>query len=453
MNKAIPTIALVGRTNVGKSTLFNLLAGEELAIVENHHGVTRDRNYITLYNYKHPFTLVDTGGMVGEEQTEMAEAVRLQTEIAIHEADLILAMFDGKDGLHPLDHQVVDALRKSKKKIIWVANKCEKDEHKLRANELYALGVEDLQIISAAHNDGIKQLMKQIWTDLDMLDNEKIELAEDDEKRPLRVAIIGKPNCGKSTFLNKLLGQDRLITSDISGTTRDSINTFLTREGREFMLIDTAGLRRMKNIEEKTLEQISTFRTLRALAMCDVALLFVDATQGEPSDQDAKMAELVHKRGKGLVIVINKWDAIEKDNKTSKQYEETVYDVFRFCNYAPIVFISALTGRRCPAVLQKAAEIFDQAKARISTGDLNRMIGRAIVKNLPPVYRGEPLKIPYVTQTGTRPPTFILFCNNPAKVPDSYVRYLKNTIREHYPFPGYDLKLILKKKTSKQDPE
>lgn len=450
MINSLPTIAIVGRTNVGKSTLFNLMSGQDIAIVEDKPGVTRDRNYIVLNNFTHPFCLVDTGGLLGEQEETLADAVREQTEIAIEESDLIIAVFDGEEGLHPLDKDVANLLRKSKKPVVWVANKCEKEESKLKANELFRLGIDDLICISAAHNDGIRNIFKAVWSKLG-IDQESIKVKRPNKRSNINIAILGKPNVGKSTFVNKLIGEDRLVTSPISGTTRDSVNINLTRDGQEYCLIDTAGLRRKSRIEKKTVEKISTFRTLRAVAMCDIALIVIDATEGAPSDQDAKIAELVDQRGKGIIIVVNKWDAVEKDHKTAKEFEEKVLHTFRFCSYAPVIFISALTGRRCPSVLKKAGEIFELGRERIKTSDLNTLIGNAVTKNAPPIYRGLPVKFYFASQIASHPPTFILFFNQPKRISDSYERYLKNFIRSKYPFPGYDIKIIPRKRRSKFD--
>lgn len=446
MLNILPTIAIVGRTNVGKSTLFNLIAGQDLAIVEDRPGVTRDRNYIVLNNYTQPFCLVDTGGLLGEQQAELTSSVKEQTEIAIHEADLIIALFDAKEGLHPQDRQVVQLLRKSEKPVVWVANKCEGKDSDVRAQELYSLGVDEIHSISAAHNQGIKQMLKAVWQKLEI--DQKFIKNEEEKDTSIRVALLGKPNVGKSTFINKVLGQDRLITSPISGTTRDSIDVSLIRDGQKFILVDTAGLRKRKNIESKTIEQLSTFRTLKSIAICDIALLVIDATEGKPSDQDARIAQLIDERGKGLIIVVNKWDAVEKNHKSAKEYEKEIYEVFRFCKYAPIIFISALTGRRCPNVLTTVLKIYEEGKVRIKTNELNKMLEIAISKNPAPIYRGTPTKFYFASQLGENPPSFVLFFNNPKRIGEAYLRYLKSYIRTKYPYTGYDIKLIPRKRRS-----
>lgn len=449
MSKGIPLIAIVGRTNVGKSTLFNLIADRDLAIVADRPGVTRDRNYVLLNNYTQPFALVDTGGLLGEENQELANAVREQTEIAIYEADLIIALFDGKHGCHALDQDMVNMLRQSKKQVLWVVNKCEKQETELAASEFYSLGIDELLFISAAHNQGIKELFKKIWEKLYLDEPKKIKASE--AEKVISIAILGKPNVGKSTLVNKLLGEERVITSPIAGTTRDNVSVTLTRDGQKYHLIDTAGLRKKGKIKEKTLEKLYSLRSIRAISLCDVALLLVDATDGMPGDQEAKIADLIDSRGKGLVIVVNKWDAVEKDHKTVKEYERQIREKLTFCKYAPILFVSALTGRRCPSIFSEIHKVFESGAERIQTSELNKMIERAVEKNPPSIYRGRPIKFYFATQTDINPPTFVLFFNYPLKVGTAYVRYLKNYIRAQHSFLGYDVKLIIRKKRSEKE--
>lgn len=447
MSNNFPLIAIVGRANVGKSTLFNLLADQEVAIVADQPGVTRDRNYMVLNNYKHPFCLVDTGGLLGEAEIELADAVQEQTEVAIEEADLIIAMFDGKTSLHPQDKELVRLLRDVKKPVLWVANKCEKEESQLEANQFYSLGIDELEMISAAHNQGIRQLIKKVWEKLHIDDQAKVKGKPRSEA--IKIAVLGKPNAGKSTLVNRIIGEERQITSSIAGTTRDSVNIEIKRDGQEFVLVDTAGLRKQRNIKRNTLEKLFSFRTLRAIATCDVVVLVVDATDGPPSDQDAKIADIVTERGKGLMIAVNKWDAVEKDHRTSKEYKDSVREELAFCKYAPVVFVSALTGRRCPSILKVAKDIYDSGNQRISTADFNKMIETAVQKNSPPIYRGQPIKFYFATQIKTNPPTFVLFFNNPRKVAESYLRYLKNYVRAQHEFLGYNIKFITRQKTNR----
>ncbi len=444
-----PLIAIIGRTNVGKSTLFNAIAGQRLAIVEDQPGVTRDRAYTHVTRHGFPFTLVDTGGLVGEETSEFRRSVRQQTELAISEADLILALFDGLHPLHPGDYEVVELLRKVKKKVLWVANKCEKPNTVAMSAEFYSLGIENLHCISAAHNLGIPELIEEMRS---VLEQESSLISQVNLKEgQIRVALVGRPNVGKSTFVNKILGEERVISSEIPGTTRDSIDIELKRDGQEFVLVDTAGLRKRAKIDDSSIERFSALRTLRALAQSDVAVLLLDGTLEHPSEQDVKIAGLIHDRGLPFIIVVNKWDLVEKDHKTSRAYTEKVREAMKFCRYAPVLFVSALTGRRCPSVLTKAREVHANSQLRIQTGDLNRLLDAAFKRRQAPVYRGEPIKLYFATQVGVTPPTIVLFVNHPRELPFSYQRYLKNSIRKHYAFEGSALKLVFRKKSDKED--
>lgn len=456
MPAKIPTIAIIGRTNVGKSSLFNALVGRTVAIVEDAPGVTRDRNYAYVTRFGFACTIIDTGGIVGEEEENALHgAVRAQCDLALAEADLILCVFDGIHGLHPLDSEVVQILRRQPKPVIWVANKCEQPASQGTAAELFSLGLEHVHYISAAHNVGIKDLMAAAREALNapLLPEQggAPDVAETAGPEVIRVALIGKPNVGKSSLLNRILGEDRVVTSDIPGTTRDSVDVTVTRDGQEFRFVDTAGLRKKAKVAEGGVEQFSNIRTLRALAQCDVAVLVLDAQEEAITEQDTKIAGLVHERGRGLVIVVNKWDAIEKDHRTVHAYTEAVRAGLKFAQYAPILFVSALSGRRCPSILETVREVQQGSKVRIQTSDLNRILSRAVSSKPPPVYHGEPMKLYFATQIGTRPPTFVLFVTHPKRINFSYERYLKNCIRDHYPLPGLDIKLIFKKRTSKED--
>jgi len=454
MAKKIPTVAIIGRTNVGKSTLFNALAGRALSIVEDSPGVTRDRHYTLVTRYGFSFTLIDTGGLAGEQETKLQESVRTQTIIAIEESDLIVAIFDGMSGLHPMDEEVVRTLRNAEKPVLWVVNKCESPHTEIEATELYALGVDSLIFVSAAHRKGIKELAEAIRIALGIPKPVEADEKEQDTRapdEPLKVALIGKPNVGKSSLINKILGEERVVASEIPGTTRDSIDITLKREGSEFVIVDTAGLRKKARVDDATVERYSNLRTLRSLVECDVAVLVLDATLGAPTEQDAKIAGLVHERGRPFVIVVNKWDAVEKDHLTVKSYEDAVYEAFKFARYAPIVFASAVTGQRCPNILRKAKEVFDTSRLRIQTADLNRILSNAFYRKPPPAYRSEPIKLFFATQVGVSPPKIVLFLNHPRKIAFSYERYLKNTLRKEYPFEGSDIKFQIRKRTEKAD--
>jgi GTPase len=447
---SIPVVAIIGRSNVGKSTLFNALLNRRKAIVKDEAGVTRDRTSALVKTDDFTFTLVDTAGLFGsDKETEMEISVFAQTRLAIDESDLILAMFDGRHGLHPQDPEVVALIRESKKPVIWIINKCESQKHELAANEFYGLGIDNLLCISAAHRKNLKDLTAAIK------ENFPENLAKDDENSDtensaIRIAILGKPNAGKSTLVNQIIGKERMVTSNVAGTTRDSIEVPFLHGEQEFVLIDTAGLRRKARVEGVSVERYANIRSLGALAKCDVAVLLLDATLGPPTDQDLKIAQLIHERGRGLIIAINKWDAVEKDHKTAKSFKDVVQGVFRFARYAPIVYISALTGRRCKTILDKAQSVIEQGKTRVKTSDLNRILSRAFEANQPPVFRGEPVKLYFATQIEGSPPTIVLFLNHPRHINTAYQRYLKNAIREEYAFDGYDIKLKLRKRTERE---
>ncbi len=452
MTRAIPNVAIVGRTNVGKSTLFNAFAKRRIAIVEDRPGVTRDRNYTLIKHYGPSFTLIDTGGLVGEEDgsatREMLDSVREQTQIAIEQSDLVLVIFDGISGPQPHDADVVDLLRCSGKPVLWVVNKSEKPLAEVFAAEFYALGIDEFHCVSATHRMGLKELAEAIQGKLG-----EREVEPEQEKGvdlTIRVAVLGRPNVGKSTMINKILGEERLIASDVPGTTRDSIDTALNYEGQDYILIDTAGLRKKAKVAPQTLEKYGNLRTIRSLARCDVAVLVLDATQGMPGEQEQKIAALINERGRGVVLAVNKWDAIEKDHTTVMQYKNAVYHALHFVQYAPIVFTSAITGRRCHNVMEKVKEVYESLQLRLTTAELNRVLKRAFEKNPPPVHRGEPVKLYFATQTEVAPPTIVMFLNHPEGLKPSYHRYLKSFIRDEYPFEGVDIKLVVRKRTDKE---
>ncbi len=453
MSKHVPVVAICGRTNVGKSSLFNALVGKALAVVKDEEGVTRDRNYALVGRYDIPFTLVDTGGLVGEEQGQFWSSVKKQAKLALEEADLVLAMVDGMHGVHHLDKEVAKYLRVAQKPVIWVINKCEKQSSKIAAAEFYGLGIEDFVCISAAHRVGLKDLVKAIESKLATL---KVKTSQQDRKnddeqisKALKVAILGRPNVGKSTMLNRLIGKERAITSEKPGSTRDTIRFELKRDHRDFVLFDTAGLRKKAKVHRVSAERFSNLRSLRALAECDIAVLLLDATQGLPSDQDSRLASLISERGRGLIIAVNKWDAIEKDKNSAREYQEGIRQALKQVAFAPIVFVSALSGQRCPSVLDKALEIYEKGKQRVPTAELNKALKLAVQRRQPPSYRGEPLKIQYATQIGVLPPEFTMFVSSGRKMHFSYLRYLKNCLREMFDFEGYDIKLHMRTKSEK----
>jgi GTP-binding protein len=454
---SLPVVAIVGRTNVGKSSLFNALSKRRVAVVEDTPGVSRDRNFINVRYEDYVFTAVDTGGLIGEEDyNKLADAVTKQSELAIRDSHLVLAVFDGLDGVNPLDEHVVNLLRKSGKEIIWVINKCEKPSTAVQSAEFYGLGLDEVICVSAAHRLGIDELGKAIIKKLSKLGfSPRIESEHDQvrENKPIRISIVGKPNVGKSSIVNKILGEDRVVVSELAGTTRDSIDSRVLRNGEPYILVDTAGLRKKARVEDGTIERFSNLRTLKSLVGCDVVCLVLDATDGTPTEQDQTIAELINQRGKPLMLIVNKWDLVEKDHRTVKAFTDRVYKSLPFVRYAPIIFVSALTGRRCPNIMERAAEVWSKAQKRIPTSDLNKMLDAAFKYNTPPVVRGEPIKLYFATQVSSNPPTIVMFMNYPKELPIAYVRYLKTKIRDHYDFAGSDLRFILKKRTQKNQDE
>ena len=440
---------------MGKSTLFNAIAGRRLSIVQDEPGVTRDRNYTLVTRFGFPFSLVDTGGLVGEEDNALRDLVRTQTEAAIAEADLIIAVLDGLHGVHPLDSDVFRLLQRCETPVLWVVNKCESSNAQQNAVEFYSLGIQDPSFISAEHKVGIRELVDVMHSYLvdEELEEGAVENAEEEssEPQPIKIAILGKPNVGKSTLVNKLIGKERVVTSDLAGTTRDSIKIPLKRDGVDYLIFDTAGLRRKARVDDATVERFSNLRAIRSLAECDVAVLVIDAEQGAPTEQDAKIASLIHERGRGFIIAVNKWDAVEKDHRAVKSYTDAIRRELKFGSYAPIIFISAKSGRRCPSVLEKSKQIFLACNERIKTAEVNRIMKEAVDRRPPPSYRAQPIKLFFATQVETRPPEFVLFMNFPDKIGYAYLRYLRNTIRETLPFEGYDIKLHLKKRSEKSE--
>ncbi|KKM08805.1 GTP-binding protein Der [Clostridiales bacterium PH28_bin88] len=440
---AIPIVAIVGRPNVGKSTLFNRLAGGRVAIVEDTPGVTRDRIYRDTEWLGRQFTLVDTGGIdpasLGDSITAQ---MRRQAEIAIHEADLVLLIVDGRAGVVPDDEAVAEILRRSAKPVILVVNKVEQYDDLSPVYEFFRLGLGDPVPISAAHGMNTGDLLDRVVANLP----ETTEKTEPDDA--IKIAVVGRPNVGKSSLVNAFLGQQRVIVSDVPGTTRDAIDTWLTRDEQTYILIDTAGMRRKGRIEIPT-ERYSVIRSLRAVDRSDVVLVVLDAVEGI-TEQDKKIAGYAHEAGKAAVIVVNKWDLLEKDEKTMLRYEEELRRELAFMQYAPIMFVSALTRQRIAKLLEQVDVVAEQAALRVSTGSLNTVLVEAINLNPPPTDKGKRLKILYTTQAGVKPPTFILFVNDPELMHFSYLRYLENRLRQAYGFVGTPVKLITRKRGSKE---
>ena len=434
-----PVVAIVGRPNVGKSTLFNVLAGERISIVQDTPGVTRDRIYAEVSWLDYNFTLIDTGGIEMDSKDKMLKHMREQADIAIDTADVILFLVDVGQGLVDADQKVADMLRRSKKPIILAVNKVD-DFKKYMPDvyEFYNLGIGDPVPVSAASRLGIGDLLDEVAKHFTQ---EMLEEAEDD--RP-RIAIVGKPNVGKSSLINKLTGENRVIVSDIAGTTRDAIDTDIKYNGREYVFIDTAGLRRKNKIKEE-LERYSIIRAVTAVERADVVIIVIDATEGV-TEQDAKIAGIAHERGKGIIIAVNKWDAIEKDDKTIYKHTEKIRQILSFMPYAEILFISAKTGQRTGRIFETIDVVLENNSMRVATGVLNEIMAEAVAMQQPPTDKGKRLKLYYITQAAVKPPTFVIFVNDKNLMHFSYTRYLENKIREAFGFKGTSLKFIIRER-------
>ncbi|MBY0757602.1 MULTISPECIES: ribosome biogenesis GTPase Der [Sellimonas] len=438
-----PVVAIVGRPNVGKSTLFNVLAGEMISIVKDTPGVTRDRIYADVSWLDREFTLIDTGGIEPESSDIILSQMREQAQIAIDTADVIIFITDVRQGLVDADSKVADMLRRARKPVILAVNKVD-NFHKFMPDvyEFYNLGIGDPTPVSAASRLGIGDLLDTV---ISYFPEDKEEEEEDD--RP-RIAIVGKPNVGKSSIVNKLLGENRVIVSDIAGTTRDAIDTNIVHNGKEYVFIDTAGLRRKNKIKEE-LERYSIIRTVTAVERADVVLMVIDAVEGV-TEQDAKIAGIAHERGKGIIIVVNKWDAIEKNDKTMREYEKKIRTVLSYMPYAEIMYVSAKTGQRLPKLFDMIDMVIENQTLRIATGVLNEIMTEAVAMQQPPSDKGKRLKLYYITQVSVKPPTFVIFVNDKELMHFSYTRYLENKIREAFGFKGTSLKFFIRERKEKE---
>lgn len=437
-----PIVAVVGRPNVGKSTLFNDLAGQQISIVKDTPGVTRDRIYAEVTWLDKAFTLIDTGGIEPETNDVILSQMREQAEIAIETADVIIFMTDVRQGLVDSDAKVADLLRRSQKPVVLVVNKVDHfDKMMPDVYEFYNLGIGDPVPVSAASKLGIGELLDAVVSHFPP----GIDTAEDDD-RP-KIAIVGKPNVGKSSIINKLLGQNRLIVSDIAGTTRDAVDTQVAYNGKEYVFIDTAGLRRKNKIKEE-LERYSIIRTVAAVERADIVIIVIDATEGV-TEQDAKIAGIAHERGKGVMIAVNKWDAIEKDDKTIYTYTRRIKDTLAFMPYAEILFISALTGQRLNKIYELIDTIIQSQNLRVPTGVLNEILTEAVAMQQPPSDKGKRLRIYYITQVSVKPPTFVMFVNDKELTHFSYTRYIENKIREAFGFRGTAIRFINRERKEK----
>ncbi len=433
-----PVLAIVGRPNVGKSTLFNRIIGGRKAIVSNEPGVTRDRNYAEVEWEGHTFTLIDTGGFEPISKDRLFIQMREQCQLAMEEAHAILFIMDGKEGLTPSDREIADLMRRLNKPVFFIVNKIDGPKHKEKIFEFYGLGVDPIYPISAEHGYGIDELMDHLLKALPPSVEEKWE------GKAIRVTVLGRPNVGKSSLINRLLGYKRLIVDEAPGTTRDAIDTLIERDGKRYVLIDTAGIRRKSRISLR-LEQYSIVEALRSLDRSDVALLLLDPQEGV-TDQDARIGGFIHEKGKGCILVVNKWDLIPKDSKTLIEFREKVYHDLKYLSYAPILFVSSLTGQRVIRILDTVDLVAEQVKKRVSTSQLNRLLERWVEKNSPPLYKNRRVKLNYITQVSTGPPTFVIYTNFPEGIHFSYERYLINKMREEFGFEGVPLRLLFRKK-------
>ena len=438
-----PVVAIVGRPNVGKSTLFNVLAGEKIAIVKDTPGVTRDRIYADVTWLDKEFTLIDTGGIEPDSKDIILSQMREQAQIAIDTADVIIFITDVRQGLVDADSKVADMLRRSGKPVVLVVNKVDNfDKFMPDVYEFYNLGIGDPVPVSAASRLGLGDM-------LDIVSGYFPEgsAQEEEDDRP-RIAIVGKPNVGKSSIVNRLLGENRVIVSDVAGTTRDAIDTEIVHNGKEYIFIDTAGLRRKNKIKEE-LERYSIIRTVTAVERADVVLMVIDATEGV-TEQDAKIAGIAHERGKGIIIVVDKWDAIEKNDRTMREYESDIRQVLSFMPYAEIMYVSALTGQRLAKLYDMIDMVIENQTLRIATGVLNEIMTEAVAMQQPPSDKGKRLKLYYITQVSVKPPTFVIFVNDKELMHFSYTRYLENKIREAFGFRGTSLKFFIRERKEKE---
>jgi GTP-binding protein len=438
-----PIVAVVGRPNVGKSTLFNALAGERISIVQDTPGITRDRIYTDVTWLDRTFTLIDTGGIEPDSKDIILSQMRAQAQIAIDTADVIIFLVDVKQGLVDADDKVADMLRRSHKPVVLVVNKVDSvNKYSADVFEFYNLGIGEPHPVSAVNKLGLGDMLEEVVSHFDT------EGAGEEEDERTRVAIVGKPNVGKSSLINKLLGEERLIVSDIAGTTRDAVDTEIVHNGKEYVFIDTAGLRRKNKIKEE-LERYMIVRAVSAIERSDIVVLLIDAVEGV-SEQDAKIAGIAHDRGKAVIIAVNKWDAVEKDDKTIYRVTEKVRNVLSYMPYAEIIFISALTGQRLHKLFDVIDMVSENHAMRVATGVLNEIMAEAVAMQQPPSDKGKRLKLYYITQVSVKPPTFVIFVNKKELMHFSYTRYIENQIRQTFGFRGTPLRFIIRERNEEK---
>jgi GTP-binding protein len=437
-----PLVAIVGRPNVGKSTLFNRLIRERKSIVEDIPGVTRDRIYADTDWDGVEFSLVDTGGFDPEGEEHFPSLIKNQIEIAIEESDLILFVLDGKEGVMPHDEEIVQMLRKVNKPVLYVVNKVDHAKHEAARVEFHSLGIENLLDISALQGRKINELLDRV---VEMLPSYEEEIEEREDA--IKIAVLGKPNVGKSTLINRFLGSERLITSPVPGTTRDSIDTYIDVDGKTYLLIDTAGIRRKSKISF-SVERHSVFRAIRAMERADIALLMIDAEQG-PTHQDARLAQLVADKGRACIILLNKWDLVPKEVAETPDIEGILKENLLAVSYAPVVIISALTGRGIDRIIDKVDQVYKNFSQRIATKKLNNFIHSIVMKTPPPIYKGKEIKFYYISQPLTKQPTFVIFTNETKGVPENYRRFLESRMRKEFPLEGTPIKIIFRAERKK----
>ncbi len=440
--KRKPTVAIVGRPNVGKSTFVNRLVGARHSIVDDLPGVTRDRIYFDVEWQNKGFTVIDTGGIIPGDDDDIMVSIFDQAKLACEEADKIIFLVDGQAGINPVDYDIANILRQSGKPIFLTVNKCDNPESLMMTSDFYALSVGDPIGISALHGSGgVGDLLELVTEDF--------EITEEEEKdNHIKIAIVGRPNAGKSSIVNSLLNTDRVIVSDVSGTTRDSIDSYVTYKDKEFIIVDTAGIRKKSKVDYGV-EKFAVDRAIRSIRECDVALLVIDAKEGI-SDQDKKISSIITEAGKGIIVAINKWDLIEdKKANTINQFEKELSMQIPFLSYAPKIFISAVTKQRLGQIFEESERVYEQCTKRISTGLLNKVINEAYALNPPTSFKGKRLKIYYMTQAAVQPPTFVLFVNNEELLKDSYKRYLENKLREAFGFFGTPIRISVRQRGGK----
>ena len=438
-----PIAAIVGRPNVGKSTFFNVMAGKNISIVKDTPGVTRDRIYADVEWAGYSFTLIDTGGIEPESEDLILKQMRIQSEIAIETADVIIFITDGREGLVDSDRKVCEMLRKSGKPVVLAVNKIDDfKKQSINVYEFYELGIGEPYPISSSNRQGIGDLLDEVTKYFDETDDE-----EEADEIP-RVAVVGKPNVGKSSLINKLLGENRLIVSNVAGTTRDAVDTTVSYNGKEYTFVDTAGIRRKSRIKDE-LEHYTIIRTVTAIERADIVVMMIDATEGV-TEQDAKIAGIAHDRGKGIIIAVNKWDAYEgKETNSAKKFEEDLRSVLSYLAYAEVIFISAETGQRLPKLFNVIEQVIENQNRRVATGVLNEIMTEAVMLQAPPTDKGKRLKLYYITQVSVAPPTFVIFVNDKELMHFSYVRYIENQIRQTFAFKGTALKFVIRERNEK----